>query len=150
MRYSRKHRPDLTPLRLIGLDEEVSDPQLCALALHTDVLRVPAGEVLVRAGTMARQFIAVVDGYLDITDEWGHCVVGGPGTMLGAAELIGGAPQDVTVTTRCETTVVVIYGPAFRATMTLNAPRPMPARLAHAVVKHSAPGPGHGPQPVAT
>jgi CRP-like cAMP-binding protein len=148
MRSRRKHRPDLTPLRLIGMDEELTDPQLCELALHTDVLRVPAGEVLVRAGAVATQFIAVVDGYVDITAERGDSGVFGAGTMLGAAELIGGVRHDVTVTTRCEATVVVIFGPAFRATMSSTVPRPMQARFAHLVDKRSAPVPGL--QPVAT
>jgi CRP-like cAMP-binding protein len=141
MRYSKKHRPDLTPLRLIGLDEWLTDPQLCDLALHTDAIRVPAGEVLVRTGTMPRQFIAVVDGYVDVTDGRGDPSVSGPGTMLGVTELIAGSPQDVRVTTRCATTVVVIYGPAFRATTASSALLPTPARFGHPIEKRSAPGP---------
>jgi CRP-like cAMP-binding protein len=129
MRFGKQSRPDVTPLRLIGLDDRLTDRQLHELAVHTDLLRIPAGEVLVRAGAVATQFIAVIDGSVDVAGPCGHRRVAGPGIQLGATELIGGDRHDITVTARCESTVVVIFGPAFRWTM---APRPLPPTPARA------------------
>jgi CRP-like cAMP-binding protein len=121
MGFRKKCRPDTAPLRLIGLDSRFSDEQLEVLALDTDMLRVPAGDVLARVGEVARQFIAVVDGYVEITDQSGHSSVAGSSTQIGATELVTGQQHTATVTTRSEATLVVIFGPAFRSAMTLSA-----------------------------
>jgi CRP-like cAMP-binding protein len=121
MSFRKKSRPDTAPLRLIGLDSRFSDEQLEVLALDTDVLRVPAGDVLARVGEVARQFIAVADGYVEITDQSGHSSVGGSLTQIGATELLTGQQHRATVTTRSEATLVVIFGPAFKSAFTLSA-----------------------------
>jgi len=121
MSFRSKHRRDTAPLRLIGLDTRFSDAQLEVLARDTDVLRVTAGDVLARVGEVARQFIAVVDGYVEITDQYGNSSVAGGLTQIGATELVSGQQHTATVTTRSETTLVVIFGPAYRSAMTLSA-----------------------------
>lgn len=47
------NRPDITPLRLVRLDSRLTRQQLEQLAVHTDVIHVPAGEVVARAGMYA-------------------------------------------------------------------------------------------------
>lgn len=120
MRIRRRNRPDTTPLRLIGLDSQLRREELEVLALNTDMLRVPSGDVLARAGEVARQFIAIVDGDVEITDRFGRSTVAGPGTQIGASELATRSVHTANVITRSETTLVVIFGPAFRSAMRMS------------------------------
>lgn len=123
-RLRRNNRPDTSALRLIGLDALLSREQLNHLAQHTDIVDVPADTVLARVGTSARQFVAVVDGYVDITDPTGASRTAGPGTHFGATELIEGSPFAVTVVACTAATLVVIFGPAFRWSGTSVPSRP--------------------------
>jgi hypothetical protein len=86
------NRPDTRALRHIGLDAVLDRHQLEELALHTDVITVSRGEVLATASRTARQFIAVIDGVVDVTDSSGHTFV-----------------------TRSDCHLVVIVGPAMKS-----------------------------------
>ena len=127
MRTKTTNRPGLAALSSIGLDAALDRKQLAALAAHTDVLHVPAGETLARAGHLPTQFIAVIDGSVDVATPAGHTTVAGPGTQLGAAELVGGHPHAATVSTRSASTLLVIFGPAYRWTMATSPERTSPS-----------------------
>jgi CRP-like cAMP-binding protein len=111
----RDHRRDLRPLLRAGLDRHVDPTQLEHVAAHTDVVRVDAGVNLARAGRTARQFVAVIDGAVEVTEASGRTTTAGPGAHIGVAELLHGRPHTASFTTRTECTLVVIFGPAFRA-----------------------------------
>lgn len=121
MRSRATHRPDTRGLRQIGLDSELTSAQLEQLVTHTDVVRVGAGKTLARAGRVPRQFIAVLDGEVEIHDGAAGPRTGGPGTRIGADETVHRRPHSSTVITRTECTLVVIFGPAFRAAARLPA-----------------------------
>jgi CRP-like cAMP-binding protein len=106
------NRPDTRALRHIGLDAVMDRNQLEELALHTDVITVSRGEVLARAGASARQFVAVIDGLVDVTDSSGRTYVAGPGTHIGGGELLNRRPHDATFVTRSDCHLVVILGQA--------------------------------------
>ena len=133
---------DARTLRLAGLDSTLTRRQLDKLAAHTDIIRVGPGETLCVAGRVARQFIAVADGVVELLDLAGHRRVTGPSTHIGGEELLHGRPHATTVVTRTECTLVVIFGPAFR-----SAIEPMPAptrrrfglrRAAHGSTLHTS------------
>jgi CRP-like cAMP-binding protein len=107
-----RNRPDISALRLIGIDAGLTRAQLEQLALHTDVVDVPAGEPLSRAGRQPRQLLAVVDGYVDVIDATGCGRIAGPGTVIGGIELVDGVPLAETVCARSDCRLVVIFGPA--------------------------------------
>jgi CRP-like cAMP-binding protein len=112
MRIRNKNRPDTSTLRLIGLDAAVTRDQLDQLALHTDVVTIGSGEMLCRAGQHPRQFIVVVDGYLDVIDRSQRARVAGPGTRIGGVELLDGKPHDEAIVARSPCRLVVIFAPA--------------------------------------
>ena len=85
------------------------------LAAHTDVVRIEPGETIARAGSVARQFVAVVDGEVDVRDRTGRRRVAGPGARFGGDELLQRRPHAATVTARTACTLVVAFGPAFRS-----------------------------------
>ena len=125
------NRPDTRALRHIGLDAVMGRHQLEELALHTDVITVSRGAVLGRAGCFARQFVAVIDGLVDVTEASGQTYVVGPGTHIGGAELLHRRPHGATYVTRSDCHVVVITGPALMST--LHRPR-----VANWAARHSA------------
>lgn len=116
MRAKKRIRSSADPLVVAGLSGSFTDELRDALAQHADILHVSPGAVLAQAGRMPRQFVAVVDGYVEITDEAGCTRVAGPGAQIGAAELVGDRPHSSTVVTRSAATLVVVFGPAFRWT----------------------------------
>jgi len=67
-------------------------------------VRRPAGAVLTREGTTARQFIVVLDGTVTACHGYGVEVLG-PGSSIGAREIIQRTPHTATVA--AETSVVL-------------------------------------------
>ena len=114
MRMRNTDRPDTSTLRLAGIDTALAltREQLELLAVHSDVLSVPAGERLCRVGEYPRQFFVVVDGYVDVTDRSGSSRVAGPGTWVGGIELVAGVPHHESVVARTDCRLVVTFGPA--------------------------------------
>ena len=104
-------------LTLAGLAGSFSEALRQGLAQHADVVHVSEGVVLARAGRSARELIVVVDGSVEIADASGCSRIAGPGTRIGAAELIEERAHASTVTTRSSATLVVIFGPAYRWTV---------------------------------
>jgi CRP-like cAMP-binding protein len=119
----RRARPDTRALELIGLDAVLDRDELDQLARHTDVFGVPADTILARAGAYPRQFIAVLDGYVETTDSDDGVRVGGPGSRIGGDELLDGALHDVTIRTRTACQLVVIFGPALSTVIAMAARR---------------------------
>jgi len=107
--------PDVRPLHLAGLQAALTADQIELLAAHTDVVRIEPGEAITRAGAVARQFVAIVDGEVDVLDHAGRHRVAGPGARFGGDELLQRRPFAATVTARTACTVVVAFGPAFRS-----------------------------------
>jgi CRP-like cAMP-binding protein len=112
MRIRNRNRPDTSALRLIGLDAVVTRDQLDQLALHTDVVTIGSGDMLCRAGQHPRQFIVVVDGYVDVIGRSERTHVAGQGTRIGGVELLDGKPHVETIVARSPCTLVVIFAPA--------------------------------------
>ena len=104
----QRNRPNTRPLFHIGLDGVVDRQELDQLAFHTDVITVSPGDVLARAGESARQFIAVLDGTVDVRYRSGRTHVAGPGTHIGGAELLARQPHEADVVARTTCDVVVI------------------------------------------
>jgi CRP-like cAMP-binding protein len=114
MRTRNRNRPDTTVLRQLGLDAVLTRRELEQLAGDTDAIDVSAGEQLCRSGTPARQFIAILDGYVDVFDDDGNRRIAGPGTRIGGFDVLDGGCHDETVIARSACRLVVIFGPALR------------------------------------
>jgi CRP-like cAMP-binding protein len=114
MRTRSRNRPDTSALRQLGLDAVLTRRDLEQLAGNTDAIDVPAGEQLCRSGAPARQFIGILDGYVDVFDDDGNRRIAGPGTLIGGLDVLDGRIHDETVITRSACRLVVIFGPALR------------------------------------
>ena len=134
----------LAALASLDLLDGVTRDTLVDIARDADMIDLPAGDVIDRAGTRARQLIGVVDGYVRGVDPDGNAVVLGPGEQFGAAELIERRPHAMTYTTVTPATVVAVFGPAFRAIAARTPGVPGAARLTadiRATVEAFAPAP---------
>ena len=143
----RRDRPDIRALELIGLDAVLDEDELHQLARHTDVFGVPADTILARAGAYPRQFVAVLDGYVQTTDPDTSLRVGGPGSRIGGDELLDGTIHDVTIRTRSACQLVVIFGPALSAVIAMAARRGDLAKLAAQLRAETEPA-GRAPLPL--
>jgi CRP-like cAMP-binding protein len=106
---------DLRPLRRAGLADALTPSQLEALAADTDVVRVDAGMTLARRGSVAREFLALIDGEVEVIGPDDGVRRAGPGLHVGAAELLDRTPHAATVVTASECTLVVVLGRAYNA-----------------------------------
>jgi len=111
----------------VGLLEVCSEDHLRPLLASADLVTLPAGTLIERAGSTARQFVGIVEGYVRCVDGDGDAVVLGPGDHIGATELVEDRPHVRTTTTCTTATLVVVFGPAFRA-----AARSLPGLMLHA------------------
>jgi len=82
---------------------------LAPLEPHVDEVHLPAGTVLARAGTAARELGVVLSGEVR-TDT----TRGGPGTRVGVAALEWGGRHTADVVATTDVTLVVVAGPACR------------------------------------
>ncbi len=121
MRTRTRNRPDTNALRQLGLDGVLTRPELEQLARNTNVIDVPAGEQLSRAGTPAQEFVGILDGYVDVVDADGNRRIAGPGTRIGGFEVLDGRSHEETIVTRSACRLVVIFGPALRWVDSSNA-----------------------------
>lgn len=108
------NRPDVSDLRRVAAFQHYTTRQLAPLTPNTDVLRVPAGRVLARAGRPVREIIVVLDGEIDIADARRDGPVVEPGVMIGGADSVARRAHSATVTTRTDGEVLVLAIPAFR------------------------------------
>jgi CRP-like cAMP-binding protein len=92
-----------------------TDPRrLAALAAHTDRLSFAPGRTVTKGGEAARELIVVLSGEAVALYPDGHRAEFGPGTELGAAELLDRRPHPVTVVAGDGLEVLVVNGPAVR------------------------------------
>lgn len=125
MRTRKRSNPNLPYLAQLPIFRSCTAKQLSALLRNTDIIDVPAGTVIDRSGTFAQQFVGIVDGYVGATDVDGNTRLLGCGDHIGAAELLHVRPHRATYTTTTASSLVVVFGPAFR----VNA-RSLPLLLA--------------------
>lgn len=113
----RHHVPTDTRYALagIGLLHDWGRNDLARLARDSDLVDLRAGTVIDRAGRLVRQVVGIVEGYVRASAPAGAELVLGPGEQFGATELLDDRPHAMTYTCQTNMTVVVTFGPAFRA-----------------------------------
>lgn len=113
----KRQRPDPSLVALARLDllRSCSPAQLEALLPHTDVIDVPAGTVVSRSGGFPHQLLGVLDGFVAAVDERGCSTVLTSREQCGASELLEETGQTVTLTAVTDSSLVIVFGPAFAA-----------------------------------
>ncbi|HEY7073337.1 MAG TPA: cyclic nucleotide-binding domain-containing protein [Acidimicrobiales bacterium] len=108
-----KSRPDLSVLRAAAPFAGYDERALAPLAAHADRLDPRPGTPLARAGEHAREVVVVVEGDAVVMHRGGVARLG-PGSWVGAREVVGGHAHGETVVAGDGLRVVVLPAPAFR------------------------------------
>ncbi|MGD9704875.1 MAG: cyclic nucleotide-binding domain-containing protein [Acidimicrobiia bacterium] len=114
MTKRERTNPTLRCLERIDFFRSCDARQLSQLLPNADVTDVPPGTTIAHAGSSVRQFIGIVDGYVETLDEHGQPTVLGPGDQIGARELLDDSVHPVTAVTLTRATLVAVFGPPFR------------------------------------
>ena len=108
-----RSRPDMSVLRAAAPFAAYDTRALAPLAAHADRLDPRPGTPLARAGEHAREVVIVVDGDAVVMGRGGVERLG-PGSWVGAREVLSGATHGDTVVAGDGLRVVVLPAPAFR------------------------------------
>jgi CRP-like cAMP-binding protein len=108
-----RSRPDVSVLRAAAPFAAYDTRALAPLAAHADRLDPRPGTPLARAGEHAREVVIVVDGDAVVMGRGGVERLG-PGSWVGAREVLSGATHGDTVVAGDGLRVVVLPAPAFR------------------------------------
>jgi CRP-like cAMP-binding protein len=129
LRLRRRAAPDLTVLAAAPFDRYPAR-MLRPLTGHADRLRPAAGTPLAQEDGRADQYMVVLAGEVVVHRDGQPVDRLGPGTQLGATELLQGSRHSRTLVAGPDLEVLVVNGPAFRW-----AARTLPG-LAAAVLAH--------------
>jgi CRP-like cAMP-binding protein len=107
-----------TKLQLISrvpLFQGLSKQELAQVGALADEVDLPAGRALTAEGAAGKEFVILVDGIADVTQDGEVVNRLGPGDFLGEIALVTGEPRTATVTTRSPAKLLVMNAAAFRS-----------------------------------
>lgn len=89
----------LAQLENVPLFRACSKAELKKIGKLSEELRVPADKVLVRQGSIGREFFFIIDGEVQISRNGKEVAVLGPGGFFGELALLVREPRDASATT---------------------------------------------------
>lgn len=102
-------------LRRVPLFAELDDDELDHVGQAATDLNMPAGQVVMRQGSLAHEMVIVVKGTLEVTRDGEHVADVGPGGFAGEMALLTRAERNSTVTTKTDVELLHIDGRSFTA-----------------------------------
>lgn len=102
-------------LKQVPLFQQLSKRELAQVAALADEIDLPAGRTLTTEGANGREFVVLVDGIADVSQDGDVVNTLGPGDYLGEIALVTGEPRTATVTTRSPSRLLVMNAAAFRS-----------------------------------
>jgi len=103
-------------IRSVPLFAHCTKKELTAVASAADLVDVPAGAELVREGdALAREFMVIVDGAVDVRRRGRRVATLGAGDFFGEMALLAHGPRTATVTSTRPTELLVVTPAAFHA-----------------------------------
>jgi CRP-like cAMP-binding protein len=102
-------------IRRVPLFQGFSRQGLAQVAALADEIDLPAGRTLTTEGASGKEFVVIVDGIADVTQDGEVVNRLGPGDFLGEIALVTGEPRTATVTTRSPAKLLVMNAAAFRS-----------------------------------
>ena len=109
------HDPRKDELRRIPLFSQLGRHQLELLARTADVVEVPTGTELIREGETGREFFAIAEGEVEISQGGVPIATEEAGDFFGEIALLHDVPRTATVTTTVPSRLFVLTAPAFRS-----------------------------------
>ena len=109
-----RRRPDVALLAEVPPFDRYARTSLAPLIPQSDRLRIADGTVVFLVGDRAMELVIVVGGALLATRAGRPVGALGPGTWIGAQELLAGGAHDCTLVAAEGLEVLVLNGPAYR------------------------------------
>ena len=109
-----RRRPDVAMLAEVPPFDRYARTSLAPLIPHADRLRIADGTVVTREGHRAKELVIVVAGALLATRAGRPVGALGPGTWVGAQELLASRAHNCTLVAAEGLEVLVLNGPAYR------------------------------------
>jgi len=101
-------------IRSVPLFANCKKRELTRIAAAADIVEVPAGQPLVREGErLAREFMVIVDGEVEVRRRGRRVATLGPGGFFGEMALLARGPRRATVTTTAPSQLLVVTSGAF-------------------------------------
>ncbi len=149
-RFVRRRMPSQVALLRQAPSLRHAEPRRLAwMAGHADRLRFPPGKTILTAGHAARELVVVLEGEAHAVHPDGRRTTLGPGTELGARELLAREATPHTVVASTTLDVLVINGPAVRWAYSEGLCRLVRPAVADADATE-AEAPAHEPRPRAS
>jgi CRP-like cAMP-binding protein len=108
------HDPKREELRSIALFAELPPRDFELVARNSDLVEVPAGETVIREGDYGREFFAIVEGEVEISQSGVPVATEEAGDVFGEIALLHDVPRTATVKAKTPLRLYVLTGPAFR------------------------------------
>ena len=111
-------RPELELLRRIPIFSPLSPPVLEGLAARLNLVRVSAGEEIVRQGDPGDRFYVIASGEVEVSVDDRPQATQGPGEHFGEIALLRDVPRTATVTARTDAELYALERDDFLAAVT--------------------------------
>ena len=111
-------RPELELLRRIPIFSPLSPPVLEGLAARLNLVRVSAGEEIVRQGDPGDRFYVIASGEVEVSVDGRPQATQGPGEHFGEIALLRDVPRTATVTARTDAELYALERDDFLAAVT--------------------------------
>lgn len=118
MRLSAHRHPELRALPLFG---KASDRELDRIATLTTTVHVAPGRVLVKEGTVGREFFVVESGEAVVSAGGTDVALLGPGSFFGEIALLDHEPRTATVRALSPMTVLVLTPAEFHELVAVSS-----------------------------
>jgi CRP-like cAMP-binding protein len=108
------HDPKRDELRSIPLFAELPSQDFELVARNSDLVVVPAGTTVIREGDYGREFFAIAEGEVEISQDGTPVATETAGDVFGEIALLHDIPRTATVKAKTPLRLYVLTGPAFR------------------------------------
>jgi CRP-like cAMP-binding protein len=109
------HDPKREELRTIPLFAELPRRDFELVARNSDLVEMPAGETVIHEGDHGREFFAIAEGEVEISQGGVPVATEEAGDVFGEIALLHDVPRTATVKATTPVRLYVMTAPAFRS-----------------------------------
>jgi CRP-like cAMP-binding protein len=106
--------PKRDELKAIPLFAELPRREFELVARNSDLVEIPAGTTVIREGDRGREFFAIVEGDVEISQGGTPVATEHAGDVFGEIALLHDVPRTATVKAKTPLRLYVLTAPAFR------------------------------------